>query len=29
MEERLQTFVGKNEKNCQVLTFDYLTKRLF
>ncbi|MPC77636.1 hypothetical protein E2C01_072094 [Portunus trituberculatus] len=29
MEERLQTFGGKNEKNYQVLTFDYFTKLLF
>ncbi|MPC77635.1 hypothetical protein E2C01_072094 [Portunus trituberculatus] len=29
MEKRLQTFGSKNEKNCQVLTFDYFTKQLF
>ena len=29
MEEKVQTFRGKNEKNCQVLVLDYLTKRLF
>ncbi|MPC94487.1 hypothetical protein E2C01_089658 [Portunus trituberculatus] len=29
MEERLQTFRGKNEKNCSVLMFDYFRKQLF
>ena len=29
VEEKVQTFGGKNEKNCQVLVSDYLIKPLF